>query len=906
MKKTSIYVLSLLLLLPFSFAIDANLVSYYAMGNPQDSLGRVNLTIYDNPENLSGTNCLNGICSRLHGSGSGASTPFDSYSTYSQSYGGYLNSTAPICIDFYFNGTIQTGGYWQLIFSGTGGTRGHTHLGIQTHGSTANSWQVFVSDGGGGSTSSSFSVNTSAGYHYYAFCRVDTRIIVYEDTTLKLNATITNRSPTAPFYLTFAGNEPAGGSNYGHSGSYLAMYDEVGVWNTLLSYNDIVQRAAKDTNSFYPFSTPSADPSISFAGATPADEAGIFYNVNFVINATTENFGGDVNISIYVYNESLSLISNNSALATSYEVTYTGLPIGIYYFEAVAANGTAENWTETRTLYLYNISQVTTTSADTSTGLYSINWTNATITPSAAPVTINSFQVALYNSTTYLKYVGSFTELNLTNFNLYLNGVKEGQYYYFKIAAIDSNAYNSTTNTTSFYLDYPDGYLSARGTFNFTNGFATSVFTNLNYSCVNNLNTTAQINATFNAALFKSGSVTNNTPYTNTTRLSDGTNTLTITCSDFNTQATNTTSVTAYVKSIYLIDEKDNTLFDVSNLTSVRVYYDSNSTYYDFKSAGTNTINISINDTDSLRFEFVRSSGEVVIVYVNLGLLDTQARICVNKDDVTQYEQGIVSSQIKGVVLKNVFSNCVVAADYTRFAYENSFILKAYTIHSLYYLYTYVDGVKTYLASVDGSIQNLIKLDVLEYSRAEVPANVIGDAVGIEVYTNSSAWITYLNYLNNSASAVITITRLDTGEVVFTSTETDSPNYFTILFDFSTLENVTSNTLFMLKIVKTDTNGNEFTIKRYFTSTGAAGNVPSSYAYMISIGIAIFGLTIVAVSVALSWFGMLALLVALIVLALAPFTTATMILGVTELVLLLFLFSLNLISNTQGRGGGFV
>lgn len=633
-------------------------------------------------------------------------------------------------------------------------------------------------------------------------------------------------------------------------------------------------------------------PLLSFVSPTPGNNSAFYYtSSNFTVNTTAFNFGGTGNTTHYLYNETDLVSQNNGTGQANYTSSFSNLSVGSYHFIAIYNNGSFSNSTENRTVFIYLVTPGNFTNPNVSAqavnnGTINVTWYAGNYT--ASNVSHINYTLTLLNGSGFFNRTLNNSLVNQSFFwNTYLTDTRSGTYY-FSLATCDSNNACENTTSLSINLSYPS-HLAATGNFTFTNGFANGSSTNVSYSCYNNFSTTINLNVTFNGVSLYVGSAVNNQTYSNLTNLTDGNNVLSVFCYDAVENTTFTLTQELSVLHLALIDEVDNVAFNVQNLSSVRVYFDDNSTYFDFKTENRTNVTFSSNLTSKLRFEFKRWNGDIITTYVDVNIPDNPARICANKNDVQEYEQAIVSSSVKGVALKNVFSNCYVAADYTRFAYQNSYILKAFTISSQYYLYTYTNGQKVYLASIDGSIQTYIQLDSLEFNANQNNLNVLGDALSFSKPYNTTVHIFYKNILNNNNHSYLTIVRTDTDTTLLTLNETATPNEISLYFDYATLSNVTNKTIFKVQVDSTSNSGLPRSTSKYFTIAGKSGQIAAGIAIAISLILVIFGLTFASSRTALGWFGIVIMLAAIAILTLAtPAWYVTLFMAI-EVIVLVFI-----------------
>lgn len=326
-------------------------------------------------------------------------------------------------------------------------------------------------------------------------------------------------------------------------------------------------------------------------------------------------------------------------------------------------------------------------------------------------------------------------------------------------------------------------------------------------------------------------------------------------CADFFSVNTTTLTNPIYGRTLVLIDEQTNSVFDVTNLSTAVVYFDDNSTSHDFKSAGNAYVNFTSGSTDKLRFELGYEDASIITRYVDISLTSPVVRVCANKHNIEHYEQFILSANERPVQLLSVYSDCTVGTDYTRFAYQDANILKAFTTARNYYLKLYENGIANILASVDGSLSSYVNIDVIEFSQRPYELTILRGAISYREEENRVN-IYYQNLANDSVIAETTITRLDNSQVVFTDTETSSPNQFNIYFDYSTLTPaINETTLFKIQVIGTDSGGNQKTVKEYFNIGGSGGVLNPNVAMVLGILLMIAGLSFTISRTALSWFG---------------------------------------------------
>jgi hypothetical protein len=234
------------------------------------------------------------------------------------------------------------------------------------------------------------------------------------------------------------------------------------------------------------------------------------------------------------------------------------------------------------------------------------------------------------------------------------------------------------------------------------------------------------------------------------------------------------------------------------------------------------------------------------------------------------------SASQRGVSLINPFSDCSVGSDFTRFAYQDAFILRTLTIDMPYYLYVVNGDVQTFLVGIDGSVESFINIDTLEFRSQAFDVTLTSDS--LTIYNNESlntSIIKYFNYAQDNGLANISITD-SAGVLIFDSGFLFNPDNFTVLFDY-TLINTSASSLFKIDFCYTSSEGESDCDVYYLdTSSGFKGEgINSALAMMIAIVMVVIGFTLTQSKLSFSWFGILCLLIALFILAFSPMTWYT-------------------------------
>ena len=360
-------------------------------------------------------------------------------------------------------------------------------------------------------------------------------------------------------------------------------------------------------------------------------------------------------------------------------------------------------------------------------------------------------------------------------------------------------------------------------------------------------------------------------------------------CSDLFGSSNNSISQTIYLRAIYLIDEQLNVIFDTQNLTNAKVFFDDNSSSFDFKANNVSHINFTSAVTNKLRFELEYSNGDIITRYADVSLSNGDLRVCANTDPTTHYEQLIVSATQRRVSLKNVFSNCIIGEDYTRFVYQDSFILRTLTRDSIYYLYSYnSNGNKVYLASLDGSVSSYYNIDTLEFNVEGYNLDITGNSLTFERVTNTSIKIFFKNLKNDSVRTNISIKNQNTSEVYFSVLEEETPNEFYMIFDFITL-GLDEKTVLKIELYTYDSAGTETAIIRYFNLSGRTGYLSSPIVFLVGILLTIFGLSMVAARSSLGWFGLMILAASIGIMAFGVITWYILLMMAMDIIIMAFI-----------------
>lgn len=635
-------------------------------------------------------------------------------------------------------------------------------------------------------------------------------------------------------------------------------------------------------------------------------------SINAIAYYSEEFLLDNNSFSIYAYDSStLASLSNISAwigdliytsisgvIDVSTDQLYLNMIIGAdenggYYNESVSAHNTSQNYNASLDPY-FAISFSPINNYNNGTYNFSRNLNN-TITyrcPGGSNTSIAWFINGIYTS------LYPSVSCDGTNGSIYLNYTHSSEGLFNISYGIVTDYRPSYNNISSANQTFLSDLYNPSATINYSvfEGFSG---TNLNYSllCIDNMTATLGYYIVYNTTLYNNN-LTNATQYNNTTMALDGEYDLTGTCSDYFGNTSDTETLDLYVAQLCLIDEVDNTLFNVTNLSLVRVYKDDNSTYFDFKVDNSSCVNYTSELESKLRFELKYPGNTIITRYVDLALTDADVRVCADKDDVLFYEQLIISGSVKAVFMKSVFANCIIAADYTRFAYQTSYLLKAYTIATQYYIYNYEEDIRTFLASLDGSIESYIDIDSIEFGRGAFTLSITQDTLTFTPDPdNNQTLVYYSNSKGDNTALNFYIIRMDTDQVLLNTSDFSDYNDFNLVFSYNGLSNITNATLF--KAVVSGMRGDTpFEKAVYFNINGQSGILKTGVAIALSLLLLIFGLTLLSAQNTFSWFGIIVTLGGVFILSVAVPMWYSYFLMVLEIIILIFMVLVLINKNT--------
>lgn len=350
-----------------------------------------------------------------------------------------------------------------------------------------------------------------------------------------------------------------------------------------------------------------------------------------------------------------------------------------------------------------------------------------------------------------------------------------------------------------------------------------------------------------------------------------------------------------------LIDEETGTNFSLANCDGLNVSVPSKNINYDMHGNNTITINYTSYTQDTLHFEIdYNNVSGTIFRYIRIDLVEPVIRIGVAREQ--EFFQQLFYSSIttKKVAVKNVFANCYVLADVTRFTYGDAYMTSTYTIDKLYYLYTYdSNGNKVILASIDGSQSIVTNLDLLEFANATYDFGILGEDIAFSRYNNYTIMIYYLNLQRDNTKTTVDIYNNNTK--IFTHTELDDPDNITIYFNYATL--TLNGTIIKVVVRSYKEDGSIKTFTRYYDL--AENRVTTDVALsavmiVISILIALFCITFVSVHYVFGFFGIVSLSICIALTTVVAFAWYVVLVQVVMVILLLFVIINMKFHSSQG------
>lgn len=261
-------------------------------------------------------------------------------------------------------------------------------------------------------------------------------ITVYKNGTILGSERLTNPQNINGSEITLMNREIGG-----FLGGFLAQ--DIRCYNFTLTTTEVSNWYNNGTGTLeaYPFGQ-AATPTMTFTTNTTADNTARFWTSPYIdVQTLQSNIQGYINTTIKLYNSTGAILNTTIGTNNLTTVNYTGLSIGVYYFNATATNGTDSLFTSTRTVTIYNLTIGNITYPVNNQNIsrfLTVNWTNATGS------TISNYSVGLLNSDYSLNRTLTTVLANSYTVDLLPFNLSIGQYYV-RVEAWDVNNFNVST-----------------------------------------------------------------------------------------------------------------------------------------------------------------------------------------------------------------------------------------------------------------------------------------------------------------------------------------------------------------------------------------------------------------------------------------------------------------------------
>ena len=359
---------------------------------------------------------------------------------------------------------------------------------------------------------------------------------------------------------------------------------------------------------------------------------------------------------------------------------------------------------------------------------------------------------------------------------------------------------------------------------------------------------------------------------------------------------TKTVVFSVYYVNVSLVNERDGSVFDWSNaknngnLSGCKLTIPGRDLSIDLFTHENTSFTYVSPDADILRFNLsFDNTASSIIRSFSVDLLDAESNVGLVEVEQQFYAQLLYASTSKSVIMKNVFSDCFVLAGYLDDAYENYYSLQAVTIDMLYYLYTFDNGHKVLLSSIEGSRASNINVDFLTYQNTSYEFSMLSDNVGVSKVTNTTLKIFYKDLEADNEYVLVKL--FDGDDLVFQNLETSDPNEFTLYFDYSTMS--LGNDALLLSVSSKNEDGSTDVIEKHISLSGKVGMLAAEVAAIISVILILFGFTLASSRFVFNFFGIIILVVSLGITAVAVqewYITFLQVLIVILLVITFFIY----------------
>lgn len=406
-------------------------------------------------------------------------------------------------------------------------------------------------------------------------------------------------------------------------------------------------------------------------------------------------------------------------------------------------------------------------------------------------------------------------------------------------------------------------------------GFVTNLDVNYSMRCIDNSTPiTYQVIKNDTNYLYNSLDVNNSIKSGTITLLPASSTQFTFKCIDNIGNTSSYQTEQLYALLFRLVNEQTGANVSVSDvndwLSSALVYtYDGNYSF-DFNGSGVTTKTFLSPGTE-VRFDFTYKNSTVIIGRdIDFSLItDQNIPICLAPPQ-TFYIQTIYSASTKPVILYLESTRCYNVISNTKFALENGLMARAYTIPKPYLLKTIINGITTTLTALDGSLENTINIDALQFNQSALDIKIGSDTISFGKDLDDYNIIKFYFQNPNDDSTSTNLTVRNGLTVLFSHTETSTPNEFVASWNYVDF-NLDRNAILNMTVTKV-VGGVSEDYTFYFTlnATYYQGLINEWFGLAVAFCLVLFGMTLVAYKYSFGWFGLLMLAAAFLIVSLAP------------------------------------
>jgi hypothetical protein len=450
---------------------------------------------------------------------------------------------------------------------------------------------------------------------------------------------------------------------------------------------------------------------------------------------------------------------------------------------------------------------------------------------------------------------------------LFVTGSGDHTVTYFSTDGEDNN---ESTQSVSFFVTPDTVYPWLDYVLDSPTGFTNDLNVSFSLTCYDNrlddINYSVYINDTNLIWSVLDTNATTRESWINISNASE--TTFKFSCTDLNGNTTTETAPTIYSIQFRLVNEENGTPLTSADFNGSagmfikKVYaYDVDGNFsYDFNSTATTITNF-VGLTNNLWFEIIyNNAGSDLKIdrKIDFGLIDdSNIAVCVPPLQ-TFYQQDFTSIGTKQIILYQPSAKCYILAGTTEYIFGSGYKLTTWTINRPYQASTVSNGIKTFLALINGAIENSYNLDAIEFNQQAVQIDIGRDTLAFTpgLADTNTMNIYFKSFDANYTSTTVSIYNGD--ELLYTLTEDTNANEFALVWVYSDY-NITDQN--MLKIVVVSVNANEetSTLTEYFNILGDEfiGTKDPSFIAIIVILFFLFGITMMSVGKTFGWFGLI-------------------------------------------------